>query len=275
MEGIVQIHTIEFSGEPIHPNLNQIWDCLAQIPFESASNLMINFQLLLSVTTLAIVTGSNVSAQGSESALSLYLRREDPIALANLHARAEQNDKAAAYWLGEMYFKGEGVLQDHERAISFFHIAAEQGYGFAQEKLGFIYSSGTRVPQDYVEAAYWFRLSAEQGFAISQWQLGLNYEKGRGVPQDYLEAIRLYLQSLENGVTVALGDLGLIYADGLGVEQNYVIAHMWLNLATAAGWEEMRLSRNALESRMTPAQITEAQSLARECLAQNYKNCGR
>lgn len=236
---------------------------------------MINFKLLLSVITLAIVTGSNVSAQGSESAFNLYLHREDPIALANLHALAEQNDKVAAYWLGEMYYKGEGVLKDHERAISFFHIAAEQGYGLAQEKLGFIYSSGTGVPQDYVEAAYWFRLSAEQGFAISQWQLGLNYEKGRGVPQDYLEAIRLYLQSLENGTTIALADLGLIYADGLGVEQNYVIAHMWLNLATAAGWEEMRLSRNALESRMTPAQITEAQSLARECLAQNYKNCGR
>jgi hypothetical protein len=39
---------------------------------------------------------------------------------------------------------------------------------------------------------------------------------------------------------------------------------MWSNLAAAKGYQAAEKKRDLLEQRMTPAQITEAQKLARE-----------
>ena len=52
--------------------------------------------------------------------------------------------------------------------------------------------------------------------------------------------------------------------EGRGVPQDYAIAHMWLNLAAAGGNKDAAEFRDALAAEMTPAQIAEAQSLARE-----------
>jgi uncharacterized protein len=41
-------------------------------------------------------------------------------------------------------------------------------------------------------------------------------------------------------------------------------AHMWLNLSAAQDNEAAREARNIVEKQMTPAQIAEAQKLARE-----------
>ena len=46
--------------------------------------------------------------------------------------------------------------------------------------------------------------------------------------------------------------------------QNYVSAYMWFNLAAAHGDEEAAKRRDKLAEGMTPAQIAEAQKLARE-----------
>lgn len=60
-----------------------------------------------------------------------------------------------------------------------------------------------------------------------------------------------------------------MYAGGLGVPQDYVEAHKWLNLAAATftekeGRDEAVQARDRVAARMTPAQIAEAQKLARE-----------
>jgi len=55
-----------------------------------------------------------------------------------------------------------------------------------------------------------------------------------------------------------------MYYKGEGVPQDYVKAHMWVNLAGAKGDEEAIKARDSIAERMTPAQIAEAQKLARE-----------
>ena len=55
-----------------------------------------------------------------------------------------------------------------------------------------------------------------------------------------------------------------MYKQGLGVLQDYPLAHMWFNLAASQGWTNARISRDQLAEKMTPAQIAEAQRLARE-----------
>ncbi len=79
------------------------------------------------------------------------------------------------------------------------------------------------------------------------------------------------LGSAEQGDATAQYNLGLMYDSGQGVPQDYVLAHKWYNLAAAryARWEadigaSAARNRDRLTAKMTPAQIAEAQKMARE-----------
>ena len=77
---------------------------------------------------------------------------------------AEQGHTDAQYRLGELYYVGQGGVQDYVEAWKWYLKAAEQGYAEAQYGLGRLYhgpsswinlfsSEGTDhgVPQDHVE----------------------------------------------------------------------------------------------------------------------------
>ena len=115
---------------------------------------------------------------------------------------------------------------------------AAEGDASAQSSLGFMYAKGQGVTQDYKEAVKWYRKAADQGDAIAQYYLGLMYEKGRGVKQDY------------------------------------ITAHMWLNLAGAHGVSRVRDRPYtvSVEKKMTAADVSKAQKLAREWAAKHPKN---
>jgi TPR repeat protein len=97
------------------------------------------------------------------------------------------------------------------------------------------------------------------------------YEKGGGVPQDYKAAVQWYRRAAEQGEASAQSHLGVMYDQGRGVPQDYVQAHKWFNLAASrfsASEAEKRAraaqARDSLAAKMTPAQVAEAQRLARE-----------
>lgn len=122
---------------------------------------------------------------------------------------------------------------------------------------------------DYATALQEFKPLAEQGDARAQNSLGLMYYHGQGVPQDDAEAVRLYSLAAEQGYAWAQYHLGLMYANGEGVLRDYVQAHMWSNLA-ASRWppgeerDDAVRNRDIAAAKMTPAQVAEAQRLARE-----------
>ena len=68
----------------------------------------------------------------------------------------------------------------------------------------------------------------------------------------------------DQGLSLAQRNLGWHYARGDGVPQDFVQAYMWLDLSAAKGDSEAKKSRDELAGHMTPAQIAEAQRLARE-----------
>jgi len=95
------------------------------------------------------------------------------------------------------------------------------------------------------------------------------YDKGQGVPQDSGEALKWYHLAAAQGDAVAQYNLGLMYAYGDSVPKDYVQAHKWFNLAAATDTEKEDRDkavkeRDDVAARMTPAQIAEAQKLARE-----------
>ena len=131
--------------------------------------------------------------------------------------------------------------------------------------------------KDYATAASLFRSLAAQGYADAQYNLGLMYRNGQGVAQDYKEAMRLYRLAAAQGDADAQYNLGFMYASGQGVPQDFVRSHMWYNLAAASlsGEDQKNAStqRDNVAAKMTPAQIAEAQAMARKCQATNFKKC--
>jgi TPR repeat protein len=81
---------------------------------------------------------------------------------------------------------------------------------------------------------------------------------------DYATAARLIRPLADQGDANAQYILGVFYNNGLGVPQDYVRSYMWLNLAATQGRESAATFRDLVGRLMTPAQIAEAQKLARE-----------
>ena len=110
---------------------------------------------------------------------------------------------------------------------------------------------------------------AQQGNATAQFGLGVMYDQGRGVPQDYAKALKWYRLAAAQGDAGAQFNLGVMCARGQGVPQDYVQAHMWYSLA-ASGFPPGPQRHGAVQARgsvakqMTPAQLAEAERLARE-----------
>jgi len=142
--------------------------------------------------------------------------------------------------------------------------SAEGGDAAAQNKLGLLYYEGKGVPQNYQRAKQWFEEGAKQGHARAQTNLGTLYLQGEGAPQSDQMALFWLSQAAEQRDALAFARLGLMYARGRGVLRDSIQAHMWYNLSAAYGDNRSVEARDALAQRMTPAQIAEAQRLARE-----------
>ena len=78
-------------------------------------------------------------------------------------AKAEKGDVAAQTDLGNMYYNGEGLLQDHEKAVEWFRKAAEQGFASGQHRLGVMYAFGKGMRINFVTAYAWANIATFNG----------------------------------------------------------------------------------------------------------------
>jgi TPR repeat protein len=141
---------------------------------------------------------------------------------------------------------------------------AEAGNADAQNRLGLLYHDGQGVPVNYERAKHWFRKAAEQGHAGAQVNLGTLYFLGHGFYQSDQMALFWFRQATEQEDALAFAKLGRMYEKGRGVPQDFIKAHMWYNLSAAHGETRAAEIRDTVAKQMTPAQIAEAQRLARE-----------
>ncbi len=115
------------------------------------------------------------------------------------------------------------------------------------------------------------RVLAERGEATWQFALGSMYKNGTGVAQDDKEAVKWYRKAAEQGEAFARYNLGVMYAKGRGVAQDYVQAYMWFDIGAANGDGEAKEHRDKIEKLMTAADISKAQTLAKERMAKHQK----
>lgn len=189
--------------------------------------------------------------------------------------RTDTAEAEALLQQGEQYYYGEGVGQDQAEAARLFRSAAEQGLAEAQSWLGYLYHNGWGVAEDYGEAAKWFQLAAVQGDPFAQSTLGSMYEAGNGVDRDPVQAVRLYRMAAEQGQSFAQFALARSYQNGTGVAQDSVTSLVWLTASILNGHAESDTAsmRLIVTAGLTAVEVSEAENLARQCIASNYQQC--
>ena len=159
-----------------------------------------------------------------DSAKRAYQDKDYAKAFKEVTPLAEQGDPGAQSLQAKMYWAGQGVVKDTDRAVKLFKLSAAQGNSDAQFFLGSWYLLPRR---DVAEGAKWLRLSAEQGNQDAQWLLGKAYLEGdKDLPRDPVQA------------------------------------ELWLLLAADHNLDFYRAALRAAEGQMSPAQVAEGRALA-------------
>jgi TPR repeat protein len=235
---------------------------------------MISKKLLqISTIFLALAVISVCWAGDLEDAGLAYKNREYSLALKKWLPYAEHGNKNIQYIIGAMYSRGQGVQVDDFESNKWYKLAAEQGLADAQYYYGANLQLGRGVAQNYEESVKWLLLAAKQNNSKAEFSLGFAYYAGNGVEANDKTAVKWYFLSAAKGNAPAMRSLGSHYRLGLGVIQDSVKAHMWYNLAASQGDAVASDERTDISIKMTPQQIAEAQKLARDCQARNFKDC--
>lgn len=222
----------------------------------------------------AIEWFSKAYAQGNkESAYFLGLRAIDEqryqVAVKYLEESADVMPYAY-YMLGGIYYTGEAVEKNLNKAFRLFKQAAEAEIDEAMLQLGYMYMEGEGCTRDYEQGIYWstkaadsenqnvtatarnninvakermngtaandeavraYRKGAELGQDVSQCNLANCYWRGEGIAQDYEQAVYWYHKASEKGNVEAQSQLGIAYTEGLGVKKDIEMAKMWFERA--------------------------------------------
>ena len=226
--------------------------------------------------------------------------RDEAKAADYLARSAAQNYARAQTVLGTLYLQGRGVPKDEAKGADLVRRAADTGLASAQHMMGLLLMEGRGgLPKDPATAAQWFKAAADQNHvaaycalgelanrennaveAVAWWRkgatggdrncqllLGRAYLEGKGgLPRDTNEGVAWIRRAANLRLPAAQAALAMAYERGAGVPTDYVLAYMWFNLARSQGYnpQPMRETMEALEKKMTPEQIAEAQKRSRE-----------
>ena len=146
---------------------------------------------------------------------------------------------------------------------------AEGNDATAEHELAKLYGIGIGVPASPKEEHHWLERAARHGDVEAQYELGVALREGRGTVQDFGEARKWLQRAAESGNANAQYALGLMYRSGMGTPIDSMKAYVWLNVAAAEGVPGAASARESVLSRLTPAELLEAQAEARR-MSENH-----
>ena len=115
--------------------------------------------------------------------------------------------------------------------------------------------------KDFLEARRLLRKAAEHGHVGAQLELASIYIEGKGVTVDFVEAAEWLYPAATSGTAVAQAGLGDILQSDRGVKPDLVQSWMWFSLAVSGGYTEAKEALANVTSRLSPAELQEAQRL--------------
>lgn len=188
----------------------------------------------------------------------------------------------AEYYIGSMYYKGEGVQKNLAEAYKWYRKSAEKKYDKGVLALAEAYEKGEGVKQDNIAAAKWYRelYRSYSSFAsIRKEEIAKKLKKldpydktapvrtdadyvngnmvlsifGKDVDalakakklyeeKNYSEAVKHYRIAAEQGSSEAQNDLGYCYQHGIGVEKDLVEAIKWYSKSADQSYNLARIN---------------------------------
>jgi hypothetical protein len=230
------------------------------------------------ITMIVLASGFTTSATAGplEDAVAAERRDDCATAVPIYRTLAEKGNVQAFKRLGYFSYIGYCAKGDWLEAAKWYGKAAAVGDDEAAGSLGHIgrnWRFMNKTPMDPIIYEM-IEKAAKQGNAVSQFSLAamnypigdLTFDPSKG---NLNEALVWYRRAADQGDVDALVAMGMAYAGGIGVPQDYVEAHKCYNVAAPRSKygdirNDIMKRRDDLALKMTPAQIAEAQKLARE-----------
>ena len=98
---------------------------------------------------------------------------------------SELENHSEQFMLGLIYYEGEIMEDDYEKAFFWIKQSAEQNYSKAQFYLGMLYFCGHGIEKDYYQSFSWLKKSAEQNHSEAEYYLSWHFKNGWGVAQNH------------------------------------------------------------------------------------------
>lgn len=194
--------------------------------------------VLLATTQLANAFADSTHFQ---KGMAHYLRLEYKEAKVAFEEAAKQNIAEAFTMLAMMHYRGQGVPQNSEKAVTLAKEAVGKGdvkalyvQGMvAVDKPGATYNMA--ADPYFAKAIPAMQKSASQGSIFWKARLAYCYNNGLGIVKNNKKAIELYQQAAAANYAIAHHNLGYAYLSGEGVELNYETALVHFRKAVALG----------------------------------------
>ncbi len=163
-----------------------------------------------------------------KAGLSAYQLRDFKNAGRHLMSASQKKDAAAFFILGTMQLTGQGMRKDAKAAAENFEKSANLGNRHGQYTIALLYDRGEGVIEDKQKALNWALLAAAQGDRDATYASAVWLERGYSGKAEPFLAVSLYEKAAEQGHVNAMKSLVAIYGGDAGVPKNKERAQYWL-----------------------------------------------
>ncbi len=172
----------------------------------------------LSIVVLCIMLGTACDDGGAadfSAGMKALNNKDYKEALKWLTKAAEKDHVEAQFYLGGMYYEGQGMEQpNYQEALKWYKKAADRmdgdrdiGHAEAQFHLGVMYHKGQGMEQpNYQEALKWWTIAGKKNHTGALNNIGVMYDKGNKVEKNFRKAHRSFLLSAQQGDTTAINN---------------------------------------------------------------------
>ena len=153
-------------------------------------------------------------------------------ALPIIEDLAQRGDAVAQANFAVMYFNGDGVPKDINKASYWYEKSATSGSKHpavvgAMSTLAGLYRGQGGHSRDMARSAYWYEQAGNAGDVEAMNQLGILYYDGNGRAKDYAKALAWFSKAAAHNHPEAQSFIGDLYRFGRSVNQDYAEAVRW------------------------------------------------